>query len=110
LNGNSVFLASGKTLKYAIDTVLPPPPLGGLTTKLTMTSDWVAGYCANVDVKNNAAAAVLWQANMTIQGTVTSLWNGVYTQSGTAISVKGAGWNNSLAAGATVQFGFCANR
>jgi chitin-binding protein len=110
LNGNSVFLASGKTLKYAIDTVLPPPPLGGLTTKLTMTSDWVTGYCANVDVKNNGALVAQWQVSMAIQGTVTSLWNGVYTQSGTTINVKGAGWNNSLPAGGTVQFGFCANR
>jgi chitin-binding protein len=110
LNGNSVFLASNQAFKYAIDTVLPPPPVGGVTTKLTTTSDWVTGYCANVDVKNTGAAAVQWQVSMAIQGTITSLWNGVYTQSGTTLNVTGAGWNNALAAGGTVQFGFCANR
>ncbi|MBQ0893922.1 cellulose binding domain-containing protein [Micromonospora sp. U56] len=33
-------------------------------------------------------------------------WGGSYTQTGTAVSVRDAGWNGALGAGATTSVGF----
>ena len=38
--------------------------------------------------------------------TVTSLWNGTYTQSGAAVTVTNLSYNGSLAVGGTTNFGF----
>jgi expansin (peptidoglycan-binding protein) len=51
-----------------------------------------------------------WNVTLTIAGTVTSSWNANLAQSGSQLSATGVDWNKTLAAGATTQFGFCANR
>ncbi|WP_262402655.1 cellulose-binding domain-containing protein [Actinomadura sp. CNU-125] len=37
---------------------------------------------------------------------VTQLWNGTPVQDGSAVTVTPAGWNRSIPAGGTVEFGF----
>jgi hypothetical protein len=37
---------------------------------------------------------------------VTSAWNAAVTQSGTAVTATGSGWNGSIPAGGSVSFGF----
>jgi cellulase/cellobiase CelA1 len=36
---------------------------------------------------------------------VTNVWNGNYTQTGAAVTVRDAGWNGALAPGASTTFG-----
>lgn len=86
------------------------PAPGAIQTVLVIDSDWTSGYCAHVDVKNTGATAQLWQVSLSIQGQVNNLWNGVHTQSGQTLSVRGADWNKSVPAGGSQQFGFCAAR
>jgi len=88
----------------------PLPPAGSLTNTVSINADWVSGYCANVDVKNSGSLAVLWQISLPVQGQIYTLWNAIYTQTGSTLSAKGVDWNKSVPAGGTVQFGFCANR
>lgn len=38
-----------------------------------------------------------------------ALWSGVYTQTGTAVTVGNAAWNASIPAGGSQSFGFMAN-
>jgi hypothetical protein len=86
------------------------PAPGSIQTVLTVDSDWKSGYCAHVDVRNTGGTAQIWQVSLAIEGQVTSLWNGVYSQAGTLLTVKGAAWNKSVPAGGSTQFGFCAKR
>ena len=37
---------------------------------------------------------------------ITQLWGGTHTQTGAAVSVRDAGWNGALAAGASTTVGF----
>jgi GH18 family chitinase len=91
----------------------PPPPAGAVTAKLAITSDWTSGYCAKVAVTNNSAVKVVgWTVDVpNIEGTLTGLWNGKYTMSGTTMHLSGPDWNRDLAPGGTNDdAGFCASR
>ena len=76
-----------------------------------MSSDWNAGYCADVTVKNNGTTAVVWKAQVTIQGRVNNLWNADYTQTGATLTATGKEYNKTVQPnGGTQAFGFCATR
>jgi cellulase/cellobiase CelA1 len=66
-----------------------------------------------VTIKNNSTTAINgWTLTWTFPGnqTITNLWNGTYTQSGTSVSVTNASFNATIGAnGGTVNFGFNAN-
>lgn len=81
-----------------------------LETMVTATNDWQSGYCADVAVTNPTSTAIDWQVTFMVDGTVYDLWNANYQQSGNTVTAEGLTWNNLVAAGDTVRFGFCANR
>lgn len=87
----------------------PAPPVE-LPAQLSVTADWGSGYCADVAVANNSGDSVEWQTHFTVQGSIGSFWNAVYSQSGDQVRVTGADWNKILASGASANFGFCAQR
>ncbi|MER7916269.1 MULTISPECIES: glycoside hydrolase family 11 protein [unclassified Streptomyces] len=90
----------------------PPPSGGGCSAAFTDSSDWGSGFTGSVAVKNNGSAGINgWTVKLTFPGnqTVTSLWNGSYTQSGNTVTVKNASNNGSIGAGAGTSFGFNAN-
>jgi len=81
----------------------------GVTPSVAITNDWGTGYCATLTVTNNTTSAVTWQVTVTIQGTITNLWNGVFTQAGSAVTVSGVSWNAVLQPGESPNsVGFCA--
>ncbi|MEW2619006.1 glycoside hydrolase family 11 protein [Streptomyces sp. NPDC048106] len=94
-------------------TTTPPPSGGsGCTATFSNTSDWGSGFTSSVAVKNNGSSSINgWTVKLTFPGnqTVTSLWNGSYTQSGNTVTVKNASSNGTIAAGASTTFGFNAN-
>ena len=78
---------------------------------IALTNDWGSGYCATLNVTNNTAIAVDWTLSIAVDGTVTDLWNGEWSQSGTMLQVSGAGWNNILQPGQTdSNIGLCVER
>ncbi|MFJ3646891.1 glycoside hydrolase family 11 protein [Streptomyces murinus] len=90
----------------------PPPSGSGCSATFTNSSDWGSGFTGSVAVQNNGSAAINgWTVKLTFPGnqTVSSLWNGSYTQSGNTVTVKNASNNGSLGAGAATSFGFNAN-
>ncbi|MYR19504.1 glycoside hydrolase family 11 protein [Streptomyces sp. SID6137] len=90
----------------------PPPSGSGCSATFTNSSDWGSGFTGSVAVKNNGSAAINgWTVKLTFPGnqTVSSLWNGSYTQSGNTVTVKNASNNGSLGAGTATSFGFNAN-
>ena len=81
-----------------------------LPAKVTVSSEWGTGYCAEVSVSNTTAKQVIWKTNFVIQGTVNNLWNAAHVQSDDRIDATGLSWNRTVSPGGTVQFGFCAER
>ncbi|WP_034272093.1 arabinofuranosidase catalytic domain-containing protein [Actinospica robiniae] len=80
----------------------------GCTVSYAISSQWPGGFGANVEVTNLGAAVSSWTLtwSFTAGQTVTQLWNGSYTQSGSAVTVTSASYNGSLATGADATFGF----
>lgn len=71
-------------------------------------NQWTGGFTAQVQVTNNGAALNGWTVTWTFAGNqqITSAWNTVVTQSGAAVTARDAGYNASVPAGGTLQFGF----
>lgn len=81
----------------------------GGTPTVTITNAWDTGYCATLTVTNNTSSAITWQVAVAVEGTVTNLWNGTFTQSGNTITVRGVSWNAVLQPGQNMNsVGFCA--
>ena len=80
------------------------------TVSLSPINDWTSGYCSNVNVTNPNTVPLNWTVKVSIAGSVSSYWNAALSQTGSQITASGVDWNQTLAAGATTQFGFCANR
>ncbi|GAA1854913.1 lytic polysaccharide monooxygenase [Myceligenerans crystallogenes] len=81
----------------------PPPASGGAcTAAVTVTNSWSGGYQANLNVTAGSSAISGWRVSLA-GATVTQAWNG--TLSGSNV-ISDAGWNGSLAAGASTSAGF----
>ncbi|NUR03562.1 MAG: arabinofuranosidase, partial [Streptomyces sp.] len=80
----------------------------GCKVDYSITSQWSGGFGASVSVTNLGDPVTSWQVGWTFASgqTVTQLWNGSYTQSGTQVTVTNASYNGSLATGASTSFGF----
>jgi len=80
------------------------------TVSLSPINEWTGGYCSNVNVTNPNTVPLNWTVSVAIDGTVSNYWNATVSQTGSQMTASGVDWNKTLAAGATTQFGFCANR
>ena len=69
---------------------------------------WSTGLTADVRITNRGAALSSWTLTFTVPAnvTVTSGWSGVWSQSGSTVTVRNAAWNGSLGSGATTSAGF----
>jgi len=94
-----------------LNTCDVPRPAMSASATLTLNSDWGAGYCANVTVKNESAVPTSgWTVTIeTNASSVNNLWNGTYTTSGSTVTVRNMSYNGNMTPGATQSFGFCAN-
>jgi xyloglucan-specific exo-beta-1,4-glucanase len=93
-------------------TTTPPPATGGCTATYKVTGQWSGGFQGEVTVKNTGTAATkTWTAGWTFTAgqIISQVWNGTGTQTGTTVSVRDAGYNGPLAAGASTTFGFLAS-
>src|SRR5262249_22804372 len=70
----------------------------------TLTNSWPTGFQVALSIQNTGTAAVNgWTLSWTWPGsqTVTQLWNGTATQTGTSVSVTSMSYTASIAAGAS---------
>jgi uncharacterized protein (DUF362 family) len=94
-------------------TTTPRPtstPTTGCSVAYVVQNDWGGGATVNVTVKNAGSGGINgWTLVWTFPGDqkISNLWNGTYTQSGAAVTVKNADFNGVIpAGGGTVNFGF----
>jgi len=80
------------------------------STPSTCTVDYVispqnsSAFGAAITIVNGSTAVTSWTLTWTFANgqTISSLWNGIETQSGTAVTVKNEPYNGSIAAGGTL--------
>ena len=85
-----------------------PPGNGGCRVAYAITNQWPGGFGANVVITNQGAAVSSWRLTWTFGAgqTITQLWNGSVTQSGSQVAVVNASYNGSIPTGGTQSFGF----
>ncbi|MFJ6199282.1 cellulose binding domain-containing protein [Micromonospora sp. NPDC092111] len=89
-----------------------PPPSSGCAATYKVTGTWQGGFQGEVTVRNSGTTPIAgWTLTWTFADgqKISQLWGGTYTQTGAAVSVKDAGWNGALGAGATTSLGFLAS-
>ncbi|MEV6964536.1 cellulose-binding domain-containing protein [Hamadaea sp. NPDC051192] len=88
-----------------------PPPAGVCAAAYKTVNSWQGGFQGEVTVTAGGSAINGWTAGWTLASgqTITQLWSGTLTVSGSAVTVKNVSYNGSLAAGASTTFGFLAN-
>ncbi len=92
-------------------TTPPTSSPAGCTATYKIVGQWSGGFQGEVTVTNSGASATRsWTAGWTFTGgqTVTQIWGGTVSQTGTAVRVTNAAYNGTVAAGASTTFGFLA--
>ena len=85
---------------------------GTCSATYTIVNSWPGGFQADLAVRNNGTTTLNgWTARFTFANgqTLTQMWNGTYTATGSLITVKPAAWTTSIPAGGSVSVGFLAN-
>ena len=85
-----------------------PVAVGELSASLSVVSDWGSGFTGDVTVRNDSSSALEgWNVSFDFAGEISSLWNGeIVSRSGSTYTVRGVSWNEGIAAGGSVSFGF----
>ncbi|GHJ43749.1 glucanase [Catellatospora sp. TT07R-123] len=83
-------------------------PAGACTVAYRVENQWDNGFTASVTLTNRGPAITAWTVTWSYAGNqqVTSAWNTVLTQSGTAVTAKNVGYNGSVATNGSTSFGF----
>jgi hypothetical protein len=92
----------------AITTTTAAQAATGCRVDYTISSSWQGGFGANVTITNLGDAINGWTLTWSFGAgqTITQLWNGSYTQSGSQVTVTNASYNAAIATGASTAFGF----
>ncbi|MFD6530848.1 cellulase family glycosylhydrolase [Streptomyces sp. NPDC060184] len=78
-----------------------------------VVGDWQSGFQGEITVRNTGTAAInAWKLGFSFANgqTVSSMWGGTATQSGSAVSVTPASYTSAIAAGTSVTLGFLGTR
>ncbi|PRX20948.1 cellulase family glycosylhydrolase [Actinoplanes italicus] len=87
-------------------------PASAETAAFTVQNAWSNGYQAQVTVNNNTSSQIsTWKVELTFPAgtTVAQSWNATQAGSGSTYTFTPAGWNATIAAGASTSFGFIVN-
>ncbi|MGW4942243.1 cellulose binding domain-containing protein [Actinoplanes sp. NPDC004185] len=105
----AALLAVGGGALAAVAATTPAAGPGGLTATFSKDSDWGSGYQARYTIKNTGSSAVTgWQLTFALPASAKlgSSWDAAVTTSGTTSTAKDRGYNASIPAGASAEFGF----
>jgi chitinase len=89
--------------------VAPAAVAAAPTATFTKTSDWGTGWEGGYRIANPGPGSLTsWTVEFDLPTghRVTSLWDGVWSQSGAHVTVRNASWNGTVAAGGSAGFGF----
>ncbi|NES15048.1 MULTISPECIES: lytic polysaccharide monooxygenase [Micromonospora] len=89
-----------------------PPPGGDCMAVYKVVSAWGGGFQGEVEIMNHSSRTYAgWTATWTWPSgqTLTQVWNGTASTSGTTVSVSNVSYNGSIPPEGTTTFGFLAN-
>ena len=88
--------------------VIVPTPVTACHVSYKITKEWNNGFSADVTLTNLGTAWASWKATWDMPNgqTLSDLWGGNATQSGSLITVTNMNWNGAIAKAGTVTFGF----
>ncbi|GAA1806214.1 hypothetical protein GCM10009682_30140 [Luedemannella flava] len=80
----------------------------GCRVTYAVSSSWPGGFGANVTITNLGDPVTSWRLTWSFGAgqTITQLWNGTHTQSGSQVTVTNVSYNGTIATGASTGFGF----
>ncbi|MGY4911364.1 pectate lyase family protein [Micromonospora aurantiaca (nom. illeg.)] len=86
----------------------PPPAGGACAASYRTTGSWDGGWQGEVIVKAGSVAINGWTVKWTLGGgqSITQVWGGALSASGSAVTVRNVDYNRSVPAGGSTTFGF----
>ncbi|MEU8664360.1 cellulose binding domain-containing protein, partial [Actinoplanes philippinensis] len=92
----------------SVAVALQASAAAGCQVDYTVSSQWQGGFGAAVKITNLGDPITQWSLGFSFGAgqTVTQLWNGSFTQSGAAVTVRNASYNGAVATNGTASFGF----
>ena len=105
-------LVAGAVAAAASAVALIAMPASAETAAFTVTNSWSTGYQASVVVKNDKSSSIsTWKVELTMPAgtTVVNAWNTTQAVSGSKYTFTPAGWNATVAANSSVEFGMIVN-
>jgi len=100
------------TNSFSVNVGGSNPTPAACTATYSVVNSWSGGFQAQVVVKDTGSSPKNgWKLAWNFPGNqqITSLWNGVYTQSGQAVTVTNQSYNGTIPAGGSLTVGFTAN-
>jgi len=88
-----------------------PPPAGACTASYHTVTAWSGGFQGEVTVTAGSSAINGWTTTWPLAAgqSISQLWNGTLTTSGSTATVRNVSYNGGLGARASTTFGFTAN-
>jgi hypothetical protein len=89
-----------------------PPSGSGCSASLRVDSTWQGGFQATVTVTNNGSSAISgWRTAFSLPSgsSISNLWNGTATTSGSSVTVTNAPYNGNVGAKGSTTYGFTGN-
>ncbi len=90
----------------------PPPHSGDCMAVYKVVNSWSGGFQGEVEIMNHTSSTWSgWTANWTWPSgqSITQVWNGTHSSSGSSVTVTNAPYNGRLAPEGRTTFGFTAN-
>ncbi|NUR27619.1 MAG: lipase [Catenulispora sp.] len=114
--GGSTSSSSSSTTTTTTTTSTTPTstsssPSGSCSATYQTQNYWPGGFQGLVTVTAGSAPISKWTVKWTLSSgqTITQVWNGTLSTSGSAVSVANVSYNGSLSPGTSTTFGFLAN-
>jgi endoglucanase len=92
----------------SVAVALQASAAAGCQVDYKVTSQWQGGFGADVKITNLGDPITQWNLAFSFGSgqSISQLWNGSFTQSGTAVTVRNASYNGSIATSGSTSFGF----
>lgn len=83
----------------------------GYRVIFTLTGHWSGGYNANIRIENTGDTVIEnWYLGFDKENGIANIWNAeIASDEDDGYTIKNAGWNQDIAAGGAVEFGFSGN-
>ena len=88
------------------------PPAAACIASYRIVRSWPGGFQGEVTVRNPGTRSITgWTTRWTFANgqRITQLWNGSFTQSGAAVTVRNLSYNATIPANGSTAYGFIAN-